>query len=168
MNNEDKIPVAVRLTRLSDIPTVMRIFDAAKMYMRASGNMEQWVGGYPAESDILADIDRGYSFIIELAGSPVGTFCLMTAPEPTYAVIDGAWLGDTPYVTLHRVASDGSLSGIFHIACMFAAQLGKDIRVDTHAMNLPMQRAVLREGFTYCGIITLRDGSPRLAYQLRY
>ena len=41
-----------------------------------------------------------------------------------------------------------------------------NLRMDTHRDNAPMQRALAKNGFVYCGVIRLRsDGSQRLAYQ---
>ena len=44
------------------------------------------------------------------------------------------------------------------------------MRIDTHAENLPMQRALEKAGFTPCGMIYLiggrEDGDPRLAYEI--
>ena len=40
-----------------------------------------------------------------------------------------------------------------------------NLRVDTHRDNIVMQNFLHSYGFTYCGIIYLADGSPRLAYQ---
>ncbi len=134
--------------------------------MRASGNMEQWSDGYPSADVIAHDIAAGWSRVMEASGHIVATFCMMTEPEPTYAAIAGQWLNDTPYITLHRVASDGSISGVFARAVAYALQFCSNLRVDTHADNHPMQRAIIAAGFCYCGTITLNDGSSRLAYQL--
>ena len=38
------------------------------------------------------------------------------------------------------------------------------LRIDTHEDNQPMQDAVLRYGFRKCGIIHIRDGSKRVAF----
>jgi RimJ/RimL family protein N-acetyltransferase len=37
--------------------------------------------------------------------------------------------------------------------------------VDTHQDNVVMQRILEKLGFTYCGIIFVANGTPRLAYQ---
>lgn len=39
-----------------------------------------------------------------------------------------------------------------------------NVRVDTHANNTTMQRLIEKSGFKKCGIIHVRDGSPRIAY----
>ena len=43
--------------------------------------------------------------------------------------------------------------------------LSGNIRIDTHKDNKIMQGLLARHGFSYCGIIYLKNGSPRLAYQ---
>lgn len=158
----------IRLSVEEDIPRMMEIFDVAKEFMRRNGNMSQWGDSYPSPEVIANDIANGWSHVmLDNAGKPVATFCLMTTPEPTYStIVDGNWLNDLPYLTIHRIASDGSRSGILKMAVEFALGLGKDIRIDTHADNHPMHNAVTRLGFTRCGIITLADGSKRTAYQL--
>ncbi|MCM1021368.1 MAG: GNAT family N-acetyltransferase [Muribaculum sp.] len=155
----------IRKTEIMDIERVLEVFDSARQYMRASGNMEQWVGNYPSEEVIRSDINRGWSHVIELNGEIVATFCLMTTPEPSYSDIDGEWLNDEPYVTLHRVASDGTSRGILHTAVEYAALSYANIRVDTHADNRPMLDAIGREVFARCGVVTLADGSLRTAFQ---
>ncbi|WP_418133528.1 hypothetical protein [Adlercreutzia sp.] len=43
------------------------------------------------------------------------------------------------------------------------------VRIDTHADNAPMRRAVEKFGFIPCGDITLREGpeagAPRIAFE---
>ena len=38
---------SIRPANETDIPRVMTVLEAAKGIMRASGNMNQWVNGYP-------------------------------------------------------------------------------------------------------------------------
>ena len=51
-------------------------------------------------------------------------------------------------------------------ACVdFCKEMTDNIRIDTHADNSPMQNALHRLKFSFCGIIYTADGSPRLAFQ---
>ena len=144
------------------------MFAHSKQIMRANGNLLQWAGNYPDERQIRQDMERGVSFMIEENGKPVGTFVFIIGEDPTYAHIEsGAWPENTPlYGTLHRIAcapgthrivSDCIRYGFHHISCL---------RIDTHADNRIMQHIVEQEGFQYCGIIHVADGTPRKAYQL--
>ena len=103
---------------------------------------------------------------------PHCVFALLEDGEPTYReIFDGAWLNDEPYLTMHRVASDGTQRGVVAACTDFcrrrASALGlHNIRIDTHEANAPMQRALRRCGFVRCGTIHLANGDPRIAYQL--
>ena len=84
--------------------------------------------------------------------------------DPTYhEIFDGQWHCENPYGVIHRIASDGS-GGILKAAVEFAAGHVDYLRIDTHADNQVMQKAVRKQGFEYCGIIYIADGTPRLAY----
>lgn len=102
----------------------------------------------------------GYSYISSLA-------------EPNYTVIDGAWFNDDPYIVIHRICVDSSMKGK-NVASLFiekAKEIGREkgifnIRIDTHEKNASMRRMVEKNGFKKTGIIYVKDGSPRYAYQL--
>ena len=55
--------------------------------------------------------------------------------------------------------------GIADIAFALAKQRYAHLRVDTHATNRAMRHLLDKEGFVYCGIIYMPDGSPRVAYE---
>jgi hypothetical protein len=159
--------------------------------MRADGNTEQWSApGFPPPALILHDIERGGGFVIEIsprdpsglgrkdeesvipsgAGggvekSIVAYFALLPSPEPTYNVIDGAWLTDEPYGVIHRMASYPDTHGVFAAIMDFAAARYAHLRIDTHHDNRIMRYLIEKHGFTYCGIIWLPDGTERLAYE---
>lgn len=159
--------MTIRKTREEDMPRIMEIFSIAKAFMRQKGNMHQWNGSYPDRDAIIRDMGRGWSHVItDDSDRPIATFCMMDAPEPTYnRIYDGRWLNDEPYVVLHRVASDGSVPRTFHAMVEYAATRYNNLRVDTHRENIPMQEALIREGFSRCGVIFLADGSDRIAFQ---
>lgn len=156
----------IRKAKPNDLPALLRVYAVARAYMTKMGNPTQWQGGYPREELLVADIARGELYVLAEKETIHGAFLLAVGEDPTYAYIeDGAWANDLPYGTLHRVASDGVLRGVFHAAVAYAENIIPNLRVDTHADNKPMQTAILREGFVYCGRIYVEDGSPRLAYQ---
>lgn len=106
-----------------------------------------------------------YVFVDDL-GKPVATFCYIEGDDPTYHVIEGGkWLNDAPYAVLHRLASDGSHSGIADLCLNWCFTQTSNLRVDTHQDNKVLQHILLKHGFKYCGIIYVRNHSPRLAYQ---
>ena len=157
----------IREATPTDIPEIMKVVDAAKGIMRQSGNMHQWEEGYPSEAVIAADMERNGGFVVEDDKKIVGYFAFLQSPEPTYAKIyEGKWIDDTlPYHVVHRIASNPDAHGIFSSIMDFCFSHDTNIRIDTHRDNKIMQHVILKQGFSYCGIIYLLSGDERLAYQ---
>ena len=158
--------IYIRQSRIDDIPTLQNIFAIARKFMTDTGNPYQWTEDYPSDDLLKEDITSGDSYVIVRENKIIATFVLRGGIDPTYNVIyDGAWLNDLPYATIHRIASNGEMKGIFGLAMQFALQHYESIRIDTHADNKVMQHTILKSGFKYCGIIHCWNGSERLAYQ---
>jgi hypothetical protein len=172
--------LAVRPAVPADLPAILPVLEAAKGIMRASGNLHQWVNGYPSEDVIRDDISKGHGFVVVdsgfggsafvdagSGGCVAGYFAFIPSPEPTYAAIyDGAWLDDTlPYHVVHRIASLPQVHGVLRRILDYCFGVDPNIRIDTHRDNRIMQHGLLKYGFRYCGIIYLASGDERLAYQ---
>lgn len=154
----------VRLAEPEQLPSILELYSGARDFMASRGNPDQWGRTHPPVQQLEEDISRGVLYTIWRDGIMVGVFAFLLGEDPTYRRIEGGrWGSTTPYGTIHRLASDGS-GGIFHACACYCSRRISHLRVDTHERNLPMQRAILREGFTRRGIIYLPDGSPRIAY----
>ena len=125
--------------------------------------LPQWTGDYPGAVDVQEDITHGIGWVLE-EGNILAYAALRSGDEPTYAHIEGAWHGDAPYLTLHRVAVAEYGRGLCGQVFAHAAQMADWLRIDTHEQNAPMRRAIEKFGFEECGIIYVEDGSPRIAY----
>ena len=66
---------------------------------------------------------------------------------------------------LHRIASSGKFPGMVQFCTDWCLEQYSNLKIDTHRDNRPMQDALMRCGFRYCGVIVIEDGSERLAYQ---
>lgn len=156
-----------------DIPSIMQIINDAKVYMEEA-KINQWKKEYPNEDVISKDIENRESYVLEDERGVVGTAVISFKRERTYDNIrEGKWLHEGTYSVIHRVAVKRELKGL-GIAGMLigeAERLSVDrvdsLRVDTHKDNKSMQRTLIKYGFTPCGIITLFDGSDRIAYEKR-
>jgi hypothetical protein len=158
----------IRAAIPSDLDTIMPIIDEARNIMRESGNMTQWANGYPSREVILTDIANEAAFVCLMDNEVVGYFCFLAGenPEPTYDVIEGGnWLNHNPYGVIHRLASGRKAKGIAHAAFEFAFSKTGTIRVDTHHDNIHMKNFLNKNGFSYCGVIYVNDGTPRDAFQ---
>ena len=156
----------IRDASFDDLSRIMEIYRHAQDYMIRTGNPQQWGHTYPDEALIRADIQAGQSKVIYDETGVHGVFALPDGEEPTYRRIEnGAWLNDEPYVTIHRIAGDGQVHGLFQCAADYCKRISDNVRIDTHADNRIMQKLIERNGFQKCGTIYVRDGSPRIAYQ---
>lgn len=159
-------PFLIHKSVLADIDDIMAVYDTARMFMRSCGNMSQWPVGYPSPGTIHADIALGRHFTMRHDGLIAGVFTFAIGHDPTYADIDGQWISDSPYGTIHRLASARLQPGVADACLEFCRSFGLDIRIDTHADNHPMLSWIQTRGFVRCGIIRVADGSPRTAFLL--
>lgn len=162
----------VRRAKRDELSEILRIYEVAKKYMRESGNPNQWGKDYPPLDDFLKELEEGLIYVLERENptegqrSIYGVFELMNTPDPTYSYIeDGCWISDAPYGTIHRVASDGSEKNVLGTIVAFAREKYNHLRIDTHEQNLTMQHVIQKNGFKYCGIIYLKNGAARRAYE---
>lgn len=157
--------VLIRPAVREDMPQLLRVYEAARAFMRAHNNPSQWGNTNPPASALEENIARGELYVMESGGVVHAAFAFIPGEDPTYRVIEGAWRDDSPYAAIHRVASDGVLKGVFSRCAAYCKARCAHLRIDTHADNYPMQGAIQKEGFLPCGVIHLENGDPRLAFE---
>lgn len=161
----------IRTSTEQDAPRIMAIYAEARAFMAAHGNPNQWgPTNWPPEELIRRDIEEGNSYVcVNNAGEVIGTFFFRFGPdiEPTYCnITEGAWLDDSPYGVVHRIAADGSEKGIGTYCINWAYEQCGHLRIDTHGDNVVMQNLVQKLGFVRCGTIYVeQDNAPRLAFE---
>lgn len=162
----------IRKATLKDKLAVLAIYEEAKQFIK-SYNSPQWQEGEPNLESFLSDLNNNHLYVKEIEGVIVGvaTFVL---DEPTYEYIDGAWLNDEKAIVIHRIATKQTEQKKGHakdFLDFIHQKLGyNNIKIDTHELNEPMKRFLIKNGFIYCGIIylnTFKD-NKRLAYQKVY
>ena len=156
----------IRKATLSDLPRIREIYEIARQFMRKNGNHLQWGKGDEPEALIEEDICQGNLYVLEEADIHA-VFAFIIGEDPTYLEIEeGSWKSEEPYAAVHRVASDGTVQGVLgHVMDYCSAQV-PHLRIDTHKDNKVMQHVLEKYGFVSCGIVHVRDGSPRIAYEL--
>ncbi len=169
--NEDYM---CRRARSADIDDIILVIEDARRYLGSRG-VDQWQDGFPDRKAITCDVNSEISYVITHRGKIAGTFALSPDDEPSYSeIIGNGWLNPAGnYATIHRVAVSSEYRGrglselIFGTCTKEAADLKMhSIRIDTHKDNDVMKHIILRNGFTYCGIIRLsRDNAERSAYE---
>jgi len=156
----------IRKTTREDLDIVMQIYDHARRIMRESGNMKQWTNNYPNLQIIEEDMNAGCSWVLEDEEGIRSVFSLIPGDDEAYKVIeDGEWPNNEPYMTIHRIASAGTLKHAADICFDWSMERTDNLRIDTHEDNHIMHHVLKRNGFSRCGIIHIADGTPRTAYQ---
>ena len=161
----------IRHAAEADLPRMMEIYRQARLFMAAHGNPNQWgPTQWPPEALIRRDIRQGDSYVcVNDSGSVIGVFYFIQGRdiEPTYRhITGGAWLDDSPYGVVHRIAGDGSEKGIGAFCINWAFEQCGHLRIDTHGDNVVMQGLLKKLGFAHCGTIYVEeDDDPRLAFE---
>lgn len=156
----------IRKAELKDLATIGKIYKKAKEFMRQNGNPNQWNGSYPNEDSAKEDIENGIGYVCEIDNEIVAVFAFKIGVEPTYnEIFEGNWLNDLPYAFMHRIAVLKHGKGIIDFCLNECFKLCPNLKIDTHRDNIPMQKVLKRNGFSYCGIIYLENGDERLAFQ---
>ena len=149
----------------------MEIYAYARAFMAKTGNPNQWgPTNWPPADLIHEDIRNGNSYVcVNDDERVIGTFFFTQGKdiEPTYrAITDGAWLDDSVYGVVHRIASDGSEKGVGQFCLGWAFEQCGHLRIDTHTDNKVMQNLLKKLGFIRCGVIyVLEDDYPRYAFE---
>lgn len=155
---------------LSDVPFIWSILQQAIEQRRLDGS-KQWQNGYPNEETIRNDIVNGSAYVLVEKEEIIAYSAIIFGLEPTYWDIDGAWITNGKYATIHRVATANAVKGrgigaqlfqLIEAHCM--EQNAPSIRADTNFDNVPMLKIFERLGYTFCGKI-LVNAAPRLAYE---
>ena len=156
----------VRRARVDELDLIMGIYEEARVFMAANGNAGQWSGGYPGRELVTEDLEKGQLYVYEEDGRIGAVFVFFVGEEPNYGEIrDGKWLDDEPYGTLHRIAVVVKGRGIASKCLKWCFEQCGNMRGDTHEKNKSMQRLFDKNGFVRCGIVTVDDGTERIAYQ---
>ena len=144
---------------------IEEIYEAARQFMYEHGNRTQWNGAYPGRELIERDLRTEQLFVCEVEHVVHGVFTFSMEPEPVYAVMEeGHWRNEQTYGTIHRLASDGAVSGIAKACIDYCKSRTDNLRADTHMDNHIMRSLLEQNEFIYCGKVYMRDHSMRLAY----
>lgn len=156
----------IRPAKPADLHRIQQIYAYARRFMADHGNPQQWGDTYPPQDMLTEDIQKQLLYVMVSENEIHGVFYFYIGPDPCYGeIFHGEWRSDSSYGTIHRIAGDGS-GGILKAAVAFGKARISHLRIDTHADNLVMQRAVTKLGFSRRGIVFMEDGTPRIAYDL--
>lgn len=150
MNEETKI----RHARPEELAEIMDIYAAARAFMAANGNAEQWSDGYPQKEVLQEDLKKERLYVYEEDGEIGAAFVFFIGEEPDYETsVSGAWTSPKPYGVLHRIAVVKYGKGIASKCLQWCYEQCHCMRGDTGQKNRSMQRLFEKNGFTQCAMI---------------
>lgn len=161
----------IRKTRAEELGEVMRIYAHAREFMAAHGNSSQWgPTKWPPRDLVTQDIAQGKSYVCETENGRIAVvffYDFGDSIDPCYEhIYEGAWLDDSPYGVVHRIASAGIVRGAGTACLEWALVQSGHLRIDTHGDNYVLQNLLRKLGFKQCGIIYVQeDDAPRLAFE---
>ncbi|MDF7664833.1 N-acetyltransferase [Bifidobacterium sp. ESL0745] len=165
----------IRKATQADFEAIQRNFDRARKLMARNGNPTQWGTTWPPAELVQKDIDGGNAFLLVDNKGENGSerilaqFAMFTGLEPTYAEIEGKWLDDDDYATMHRLAASGLKHHSAKTCLDWAVEQYGNVRCDTHPDNKAMQHVFEADGFQRCGLIHVMNITDkpdvRVAYQ---
>ena len=121
-----------RKTTVSDFPSIFRIYEQSVSFMKEEGNPTQWNDLETLKNHVGDDVNKGISYVLLDEGEIQAVFTLLETPDPTYQTIEGKWMDDSSYFTIHRIAVKEHNRG-YASACFHYAYLQKrHIRIGTH------------------------------------
>lgn len=159
----------------ADLDRIAQIMESGRAYLHAQGS-PQWQGGYgPNRASLSRNLAKQEGYILFCDGTLCGYAALISGTDEVYTNIAGGLWAEThgPYLSIHSVALAPSVRGrglaaqFLHKLVETARSMGySDVRIDTHACNLPMQRAILRAGFVHRGTVHFPiPNGARMAFQ---
>lgn len=159
-----------------DIAAIKALFCLVRDFMAEQGN-PQWQDGYPYDDVVQNFLSGGNFRILEIGGKVAAVYSVFDS-DGEYDDIEGRWLTDGEdvknknYLAVHTLAvsplfrGQGLAKAAFREAEEEARLKCKNsIRMDTHIKNLPMQRLLSSQGFTYCGTIKSRGEGAFICFE---
>ena len=174
---QSKNKIWIHRIGIGDISEVMKITNQAKDLLKKSGSL-QWQQGYPNEETFTTDINNKSLYGLYQEQELIAFGAYIYGKDLNYVEIEGKW--DIPAndkdMAIHRVAVEENNHGkklgekILRYGILHAKNLGCiTVKVDTHRINIPMQKSILKSGFAYKGIINIdtdKLDSSRYAYEI--
>lgn len=156
----------IRKSMQSDLREILEIYKQARSFMKEHNNCDQWTDGYPQKEIVEEDIKNQKSYVCVVNNKIGAVFYFAVETDETYHIIEkGNWINEDPYGVVHRLAVANFQKGVGRFCLDFAFEQWKNLRIDTHRDNLPMQKVLIKLGFKECGIIYIKNGDERLAFQ---
>lgn len=164
----------VKQATAADLSAILAIYRSAEQVL-ANQQIPQWQNGSgPSAAVVATDIHLGRCYLLLNDKQIAAVASLTTEKEEAYEHIHWHQATTHCYGVVHRFAVRPDCAGrgmglqlLTELASVCEQQRIKDLRIDTHPKNLPMQKLIKKAGFDYRGqlMLPIIDGE-RQGYQL--
>ena len=160
--------ISIRKAKVDDLDKLDQVFEYARQLMINNNNPTQRSTFHPSKEFLLQDIDSGVLYVVEDEGEICASFALLFGEDEPYKHIDGKWIDDSPYVTIHSLASNGKIKNIFKIVLDYVKSFNPHIRIDTHRNNTIMLHLMDEYGFVRTGLcyVDMPFDKERITFEL--
>ena len=152
----------MRLATQADMPTVLAIYRDAIDDMNAHG-IPQWDELYPTPAILTDDLAHGELYVADTDDGVLAAVVLNEICDPAYDA--AAWVGQAPYVIVHRLCvsphaqGKGVGRGLMNALEGWARERGyADIRLDAFSLNPHALRMYAGLGYAKRGEALWRKG----------
>ena len=98
---------------IDDLNEIIDIYHIAVNHMFMENNTNQWSKDNTKFVRLVKKhIDNNEFFVVKNDDEIVGFFAMIEGIDVTYNNIDGKWLNNDPYITIHKIASKYYQKGI--------------------------------------------------------
>lgn len=152
------------------MPVIWEIIQYA-IWQRKKDGSDQWQHGYPNETTIQDDLDKGYAYVVTDENEGILAYAaIIFDKDMAYENIKGSWLSSGDYAVVHRIAASKEAAGkrVGRGLLLLVEELCLDkkvysIRIDTNFDNIPMLKILEKLDYTYCGEVQFEG--PRKAFE---
>lgn len=153
----------IRLAKLGDLESIMKIVKAVCQEMQIAGN-DQWDDHYPQASDFIRDIEKHELYVAEIDKRITGFICINYLEPEEYQ--NANWAVNEKPMVLHRMAVNLGCrnQGIGTMLMEFAEELAQNkgvyyLRSDTYSLNPKMNALFQKLNYRFAGEINFRGKS---------
>lgn len=139
----------IRKALMQDIEYIEEIYTAAKKFMRENGNKNQWSDPKYLDYDMIREDILSQNLYVCIKNDEIlGVFLYFIGDDPMYSYIEaGQWKNEDRYGVVHKIATKRGTKGIGKLCLDWAFSDCKNLRIDTHKNNIPMQNLLKKMRF---------------------
>lgn len=152
----------IRKANILDLKQIQNLYTIARKHMIEEANLTQWADEKMFIEETESFIKQECLYVVIVDDEIVGMYALIYGIDETYNVINGKWINDYEYVTIHKMAVKYYRKGIASEMLEYIIKEIKlknisNIRIDTHKDNISMNQFLLNHGFILCGVISIKN-----------